>query len=321
LFEQGAITIDDYLGQASARLRRRPPKPELAAEFHHYIRQALALSEQHLRSHPTDANAHYQVGAAFGCLASYTATVEGRVLDSLGPARRAYKAHQRVLALDPRRKDAALIVGITRHAVAGLSAPLRFVAHLAGFDGGHDRGLRLVEDAAHYPGETQRNALFTLVLLYNREARYQAAVELIGELQQRYPRNRLLWLEAGNTLLRAGRPTEAKAALEEGLARLSLDTRPRAPGEDSRWRFAYGSVLVALKDIPSAGRELNAALTSAAHDWIRGRIRTELGKLAELSLDRSRALDEYRKAEQLCRHDEDNDCVAEVQRLMKHGYR
>ena len=146
-----------------------------------------------------------------------------------------------MLSLDPRRKDAALIVGTTRHAVASLSAPLRLIAYLAGFDGNSGRGLRLVEEAAQYPGETRRNAMFTLVLLYNRERRYDAALPLIKELQQRYPRNRLLWLEEGHTLLRAGRAADAAAALEEGIARLARDTRPRAPGEESRWRQALES--------------------------------------------------------------------------------
>ena len=241
VFEQGAISVDDYLGQAQGRHQRRPPRPELAEKFRRYIRRSLALSEERLRNSPADADAQYQVGAVYGCLASYTATVEGRVRDSLGPARRAYKAHQRVLSLDPRRKDAALIVGMTRHAVASLSAPLRLIAYLAGFDGNSARGLRLVEEAAQYAGETRRHALFTLVLLYNRDGRHDAALQSIKELQQQYPRNRLLWLEEGNTLLRAGRPVEATAALEEGLARLTRDTRPRAPGEESRWRLSLES--------------------------------------------------------------------------------
>ena len=241
VFEQGAISVEDYLGHAKSRHWRQPPRPELAEKFHKYIRKALALSEERLRANPNDADAQYQLGAAFGCLASYTATVEGRVRDSLGPARRAYKAHQRVMALDPQRKDAALIVGTARHAVASLSVPLRFIAYLAGFDGDSDRGIRLVEDAAAYPGETRRNALFTLVLLYNREGRYDSALHIIKELQQRYPRNRLLWLEEGNTLLRAGRRDDASAALEEGLARLARDTRPRAPGEETRWQQALAS--------------------------------------------------------------------------------
>ena len=144
---------------------------------------------------------------------------------------------------------------------------------------------------------------------------------MIGELQQRFPRNRLLWLEAGSTALRAGRPAEARAALEEGLARLSRDPRPRAFGEDARWRYAYGAALVAMKDSAAAERELRIALAGAARDWVRGRVHTELGKLADLAGDRPRAFDEYRRADRLCRQDHDVDCSDEANGLMKAGYR
>jgi tetratricopeptide (TPR) repeat protein len=159
--------------------------------------------------------------------------------------------------------------------------------------------------------------LFTLILLYNREARYDDALRVIGELQRRYPRNRLLWLEAGNTALRAGRLAEAKASLEEGLARLSRDGRPRASGEEARWRYAHGATLVALKDVTAAEPELRAALAGATRDWVRGRAHKELGKLADLSGNRSRARDEYRLADRLCRQDHDSECSDEVKRLWK----
>ena len=321
LFEQGAITVDDYLGQARANLPRATPTAALDVAFHDALRQAITLSEEQLRNHPSDADAHYQVGAAYGYLASYTATVEGRLLGSLGPARRAYHEHERALELDPRRKDAGLVVGMYRYTVSSLPAPLRLLAHLVGFGGNRERGLRMVEDAAHYPSDAQPNALFTLILMYNREARYDDALRVIGELQQRFPRNRLLWLEAGSTALRAGRPADANTALEEGLARLSRDPRPRAFGEDARWGYAYGAALVALKNGVAAERELRAALAGATRDWVRGRVHKELGKLADLAGDRPRALDEYRRADRLCRQDHDGDCSDEVKKVMKAGYR
>ena len=321
MFGQGSITIDDFLGQASDTLPRPAPPAALDAAFHDALRQALRLSEQRLEGHPADAAAHYQVGAAFGFLASYTATVDGRVVGSLGAARRAYREHERVLALDPQRKDAGLIVGMYRYAVAALPAPLRLMARLAGFGGGRERGLRMVEEAARYPSDVQPNALFTLVLIYNREARYAEALGVIEELQRRYPRNRLLWLEAGNTALRAGRPAQARAALEEGLARLARDGRPRAASEVARWRGAYGTALVALNDARPAESELRAALAGAVRDWVRGRAHKELGKLADLSGDRSRALDEYRLADRLCRTDHDSICSEELKQLIKTRYR
>jgi len=318
LFEQGVITVDDYLGQARTNLSRTPPNAALDARFRGALSRALALSEQQLRDHPADADAHYAVGAASGVLASYTATIEGRVLGSLGSARRAYREHERVLQLDPQRQDAGLVAGLYRYAVAALPSPLRLMAHLAGFGGGRERGLRLVENAARYPSDVQTNAQFMLVLLYNREERYDDALRIIGDLQQRFPRNRLLWLEAGNTELRAKRPAEARAALEEGRARLSRDRRPRALGEEARWRYAYGAALAALQEVQPAERELRAALAGPTRDWVRGRAHKELGRLAALGGNRDVAREEYRLAERLCRADHDSDCSEDVRMLVRH---
>lgn len=320
LFQQGAVTMDDYLGETRSNVVRAAPDPVLAATVRDELTRAIALAEARLRHHPHDADAHFQVGAGYGFRASYAATIEGRVVGTLGPARRAYQAHARVLELDPSRKDAGLIVGLYRYGVSQLSLPARMLAKVAGFSGGRNEAIRLVEEAASYRSDAQPNAMFTLVLLYNREKRFDDALRIIGQLQQRYPRNRLLWLEAGTTSLRAGRPAEARATIEAGLARLANDRRPLAFGEEARWRYAYGAALVALKD-RAAERELRAALRSATRDWVRGRAHRELGKLADLAGDRQRALAEYREADRLCRADRDTECTDELKALWKAGYR
>src|SRR5262249_11107719 len=156
----------------------------------------------------------------------------------------------------PERKDAGLIVGMYRCAVAELSVLPRLFAYLSGFGGDRALGLRLVEDAARYPSDVQPNSLFTLVLLYNRAGPHDDALEVIRQLQSRYPRNRLLWLEAGGTALRAKRFAEARAWLAEGLSKLATDPRPKALGEEARWRYTYGAALVALNDREAAEREL-----------------------------------------------------------------
>ena len=321
LFQQGAVTVDDYLGQARPNLPRKSPTPELDAVFREYIGRALTLSEQRRRNDPADADVHYQIGAAVGFLASYTATVEGRVLGGFQAARHAYNEHTRVMELDPQRKDAGLIVGMYRYAVSTLPAPLRVLARIAGFGGGRERGLRMVEEAALFPSDVQTNALFTLIVIYNREARFPDALHVIGQLQRMYPRNRLLWLEAGSTALRAGHPAEALEALEEGLAMLAEDPRPRAFGEEDRWRYYHGAALVALEQVEAGERELRAALTGDAHTWVRGRTHLELGKLADLVGHRARAAEEYRLAVRLCRADPDLVCSQEATVLMKAGYR
>lgn len=279
LFDQGAVTVDDYLGQVRANVPRKAPPAEVATAFRDYIARALTIAETKRRQNPADADVHFQIGAAAGFHASYVATVEGRVLGGVGFARRAYREHKRCLELDPRRKDAGLIVGLYRYAVAALPVPMRLLAVLAGFGSGRERGLRLVEEAAQYPSDVQTNARFTLILLYNREGRHADALRVIRQLQERHPRNRLLWLEAGSTALRAGQPADALEALDEGLAKLSKDPRPRAYGEEARWRYYRGAALAALGDGEAAERELRAVLALDAHDWVHESARLELGKL------------------------------------------
>jgi Flp pilus assembly protein TadD len=197
----------------------------------------------------------------------------------------------------------------------------RMLAHLVGFGGGRERGLRLVEEAAAYPADARPEALFALIVIYSREERYEAAFRVIEELQREFPRNRLLWLEAGSTLLRAGRAAEARRELEEGLSKLSADSRPRAFGEEARWRLCYGTALGALGDAGSAMRELDAVLALEATDWVRGRAHKEIGKLADLSGNRSRAIEEYRLAARLCRADDDTVCSEDAERLIVRGPR
>ena len=321
LFRQGAVTAEDYLGQARSEVARTPMPPDLAAAFHTNIDRALALAEERLRGHPNDADAHFQVGAAYAFLTTYKATVEGRVLGGFGTARRAYSEHERALSLDGRRRDAGLTVGMYRYAVSTLSAPLRLLAGLVGFGGGRERGLRLIEEAAAYPSDVQANARFTLVVIYNREARYDDALRVIHQLREQYPRNRLLWLEEGSTDLRAKRFDAARSALEEGFARLAGDKRPRAFGEDARWHYYLGAALLGLRRTEAAERELRQALSAEAVEWVRGRTHKELGKIADLAGDRPRALTEYRLAARICRDQHDDAGADEARALMTSQYR
>ena len=142
LFRRGALTVDEYLGSARATLRLPPPPSEMVATFHEYLDRSLALAEQQLASNPRNAEAYYQVGSSVGLRATFTATVEGRVLAGFRAARRAFDAHERVLEIDPAANNAKLIVGTYRS-----SQPSRCPSadgEIAGFGaaGGGDDGSR-----------------------------------------------------------------------------------------------------------------------------------------------------------------------------------
>jgi tetratricopeptide (TPR) repeat protein len=269
LFSQGAITVADYLGQAKASVPRRPPPPELAVLFDRHVDKALRLAEQRVREDPGEADAHFQLGAAAALRTTYIATVHGKVLDSVGAGKRAYRAHKQTLSLDPTRKDAALIVGLYRYTVASLTFPMRLMARLAGFESDRQSGIRLVEEAAAYPGAAQTNARLALTLIYNREGRHDDALAIVRDLQRRYPRNRLFLLEEGSTALRAGRPQEALTAIDNGLRSFVRDERQKAFGEEAQWRFQRASALLALGQQVGARRELEYLLVMEAPEWLR----------------------------------------------------
>jgi tetratricopeptide (TPR) repeat protein len=318
LFAQGAVTADDYLGQARSSVTRTPPPPDVDSAFREHLQRAVTLAERAIERNPRDADAHFQLGAAHSFRASYIATIEGRGLAGFGAARTAYDEHERVLAIDPGRKDAGMVVGMYRYGVSTLSWPWRLVAGLVGFGGGKDRGLRLVEDAAAFESDVQTNALFTLIVIYNREQRYEDAVRVIARLQGMYPRNRLLWLERGSTALRAGRGADARAALEEGLAALARDSRPRAFGEEARWRYAS---LVLSGRIDDADRELRQSLALEGPGWLRGRVQKEQGKVEDVRGNRAAALQHYREALRVGRAEHDPGSSDEASRLLKTAYR
>ena len=321
IFRRGSITVDQYLGGASRRdLKLEKPPAAEAETFRRHLDKALELAERRLAANPDDPGALYDVGAAVGLQAPYVATVEGRIGGAFGAARRAYDTHERVLALDPQRKDAGLIVGTYRYVVATLALPARWVAYLAGFGGDKTKGLQFVEQAARHPGEVQVDARFALMLLYNREGRYLEALEVIRDLMARFPRNRVLKLEAGATAIRARHYTEADRLLTEGIDGLASDRRPRAFGEEAMWYYKRGMARLALRRLEPARADLLRAEGLPTRDWVKARVQLELGKLADLTARRDDARRRYATAITLARSGNDPETRRQAERWASQPY-
>ena len=231
-------------------MSRRAAVPEWQTRSMRH-RASQAMCERRLRAHPADADAHYQVGAAYGYLASYAATVEGRVFGSRA-ARRAYSEHGRVLELDPARKDAGLIVGMYRYAVSELSVPLRLFADLSGFRGGREHGAapdrrrrtlperRPVERALHaHPPLQPRGPL-------RRCARRDSAVAGVAIRATGCSGSR----RAARRCERNDRPRRGSGSRRASPNWRAIRGRGRL-ARRRRWRYTYGAALVALKDTPA----------------------------------------------------------------------
>lgn len=317
-FRRGNMTVDDYLGRVTKPTTKLPPPPaETAAAFREALDHALTLARARISANDKDADAHYQLGSAVGLRASYSATVDGSIVGAFRSAREAYEEHERVLELDPARKDAGLIVGTYRYVVSVLSLPLRVMAYVAGFGGDGQRGIRLIEEAAAYPGDNQTDARFALILLYNREKRYDDALKQLAILRDRFPRNRLVWLESGSTCLRAGRPADAERFIDEGFERFAADTRQRMFGEEALWFYKRGAARAELGKAPAAEQDLRKAVSLDGRNWVHGRAHLELGKLLLKRGSKAEAKAELWSAVQLCEADNDMPAAQEARRLVK----
>jgi tetratricopeptide (TPR) repeat protein len=320
LFRRGAVTVDHYLGSFSrSSVNLAKPPPDIDREFRLHVERAISLAERRVASNPRDAQAHFDLGAAVGIQASYVATVEGRMLAGFRAAQRCYDEHEKVLALDPSRKDAGLIVGTYRYVVSTLSMPMRMMAYVVGFGGGRERGIQMLQETADASvgNDSRTDALFALVLVYNRERRFDEALGALQELRRLYPRNRLLLLEAGATALRAGRAQRADELLTEGLAMLAKDQRARIPGEEGLWRYKRGAARAALGRVDAALADLQNATSADSQAWVQGRARVELGRLALKRGDRGAAAVEARQAETLCGRGNDPACIQDARALLR----
>src|SRR4051812_7342165 len=317
-FRRGNMTVDDYLGRVSKpSVSSSPPPAETVAAFNEAVDHAISLARARVAANPKDADAHYQLGAAVGLRASYTATVDGSVTGAFRAAREAYDEHEQVLTIDPRRKDAGLIVGTYRYIVATLALPLRMMAYVAGFGGNREKGLHLIEEAAAYGGENQTDARFALLLLYNREKRYGDALAQLALLREKYPRNRLVWLESGSTCIRAGRYGEAERFLDEGVRRFADDRRPRMFGEDALWYYKRGTARAWNGKPRDAEPDLRKALSVPGRKWVYARTHLELGRIAVNAGNKAAARPELQQAVALSDTDNDPGTAEEARRLMK----
>lgn len=317
-FLRGSITSDDYLGSVTRpNINMVPPPPDEAQRFQRHSARALELAEAAVRARPRDTEALFRIGSIVGVQASYGATVEGKILASFRAARRAYDAHEKVLELDASRKDAGLVVGTYRYIVSALSMPVRLMAYVAGFGGGKERGLSMIEEAATYGGLTQTDAKFALLLLYNRERRFDDALRVIVDLQKQYPRNRQLWYEGGTTLIRAGRFQQAESMLDDGIRRRDADRRERMFGEDALWHYKRGVARARQGRSDLARQDFQVPLAREARDWVRGRAHAELGQIAANTGDVEQARREYRLAVQLADRGNDPLGKAEAETLLR----
>ena len=95
------------------------------------------------------------------------------------------------------------------------------------------------------------------------------------------------------------------------------DERPRAYGEEARWRYYRGAAFIALGRSPEAEAELRAAVAADARQWVHGRAHLELGRIAVQQARMDAAASELHAAVRDCGTDHDPDCLVDARKLLQ----
>ena len=312
LCAQGVATFAAFEGTATGDVVARPAVPAvLRSRFTIHAEQAIALAERERHLRPYDLDAQYQLGASLGLRALYRGTVEGRALDSFNDGRKAVSLLDSVRRRAAHHHESALLPGIYRYAVSTLSFPKRLLAAASGLGGDRDVGVALLETAASETAATASDASMVLMIVYNREGRHRDALRHLRMLHRRHPANRLLRLNLAATELAAGDGAAAIKTIGEGPAGLA---EPQIPGERALWLYIRGAARVRVGD-PSAGADLQEALTAGPREWVRARVHLELARLALASGSRVTAQKELERAVHHARRAGDATALAAAREL------
>ena len=266
--------------------------PKVKERIQQLETRALALAEARLKNDPHDVQALYARGVTRSMQSTYTGLVQKAWLSALANAKGSREDHEHVLKLDATFNDAKTVVGTHEYIAGSLPWAMRMLAHLAGFGGNKQNGIKLLREAGESDGETRVDARVILTLFLRREQRYTEALDLVHGLTAEHPRNFLFALEVANILKDSGKGPESIVAY-----RTVLESAKAGAYHDPHLEFAYwglGEALRGQRQFPEAAQAYDgvAAFPQADAGLLR-RANLASGEMYDLILKRELATEKY----------------------------
>jgi tetratricopeptide (TPR) repeat protein len=170
-----------------------PESTSLDAPFLAKVNAAITAAERMTQANPDRAEAWFYLGAAYGVRAQFRVHRVER-LAAARDGKRIKESLERALAIDPSMHDAEFGIGMYRYYAGVAPALFRFLRLLLLLPGGdREDGLRQLERAATRGVLVGGEAQYQIHILYLwYERKWPQALDIIRDLQKRYPRNPLL---------------------------------------------------------------------------------------------------------------------------------
>ena len=213
------------------------PNPQVITRFKEQIEWVKKRCEARLAKNPKDVEALYALGAAYGIEANYLFSIERKWFDALDAGGKANDLHEKVLKIDPNYHDAKLIPGAYQYVVGSIPRSVKWLAFIFGFHGSRERGVAMLQETMVHGKLASTDAIFLLVVIYNREKQYEYARRLLQSLADYFPRNPLVRLEIARSYVKEGQID--KALLQYTQVARDLEAGKFGEGKVPRERLWY----------------------------------------------------------------------------------
>lgn len=251
-----------YAGADKAKEENEGDEVDVAVDraFRDRMAQAKTKALSLVARNKNDADAQYFLGAYYGVMAAYEASVARKFFAAMRNGSRGVDAHEKVLKLKPDYYDAYLSVGMYDYIVGNLPFMYKALATLAGVRGNKKRGIERLQTIVEKDAATADDARVMLLAIYQNEKRHEDALVLLQQLSAKYPASYLLKLETASTFVTLKKQKEAFAAFEDLLK------DPAAAGAVDLVHYQYAEALALNREHKQAAEHFLAVPKSKGAD-------------------------------------------------------
>jgi tetratricopeptide (TPR) repeat protein len=295
-FDQQKLSLESFSGRSlGTRDSRDIVNPADEKRLRDAVATAIEKADARLKKNPNDVHALYAKGISNGILASFEATAKRSYVAAQSKAKAAHDLHEEVLKLDPMFDDAQLGVGAYDYVIGVIPGFLRFLLSPFGIrSAGKDMGIQELETAAEKGKLASTDAKMILLVVYNREKRYEQALQLLGELRSRFPRNFLMQLSEASVYGKMHRWEDADRLYRDLLQKVQSKKDGYDRLRQARVLFGIATNEVDAERFEDAIDGFNRVISSGdGTPDEKGRSYLWLGKLYDSKKDRAKALEQY----------------------------
>jgi tetratricopeptide (TPR) repeat protein len=264
--------------------------PEVDRAFRERMAQAKTKALALVARNRNDADALYFLGAYYGVMAGYEASVARKFFSAMRNGSRCVETHEKTLKLKPDYYDAYLSIGVYDYVAGSLPFGYRVMATMVGVRGSKKRGIGRLQTIIDNNAMTADDARILLVAIFRNEKRYDDALALLDQLCSKYPRSYLLKMERASALMTLNRLDEAYAVFDDLLK------DPIAVSAHDLIHFQYAEALARNLEHKRAAAEFTAVCRVDGGDADLATIsRLRAAQMYDLAGDRQEALAQYKE--------------------------